>query len=409
MQQTHGESALLTRDASVDASLVSRAPLGKRIRVALMQPSLPHYRLPVYANLAARATLDFTLHYSTRSDIRNSEPKGFKAIHTPATLDWRQSTVIWHQQDIRVAGSGDYDVVIFPWTPRQLTLMPAIAAARRSGTGVVLWGQGVSKFENSARLNLRMWLARRADSIVTYNRAVANNMVSLGFDAKDVFAAINSLDQTETWYWREEWLRAPERLNAFRETNRLKDKTVLFVSRLHFPNRIDVLIEAAALLAPQMPDLRVIFVGAGEARESLESLVRERHLDSICTFTGALYGEEQTAPWFQASNVFCYPSNAGLSLLHAQGHGIPLLVGDRLSSHNPEIESFQDGVNGRSFAHNDPTALAQVLKEMFADRASLKRMGQAGLQNMRENFTIPRMVDGLEQAVIRAFEKSRPR
>lgn len=406
MQQTQDKSAIVAH-AAAEARKVAHAQAARKIRVALMQPSLPHYRIPVYANLAARPTLDFILQYSTRPDIRNSEPKGFKAIHTPATLNWRNSTLIWHQDDIRVAGSGDYDVVIYPWTPRQASVIPAIMAARRSGTGVVLWGQGVSKFENAARLNLRMWLARRADAIVTYNRAVAKNLVHLGFDERDVFAAINSLDQSETWYWREECLRAPERMRTFRETNRLKDKTVLFVSRLHFPNRIDVLIEAAALLAPEMPDLRVILVGAGEARDSLEALVRRRHLDSICTFTGALYGEEQTAPWFQASDVFCYPSNAGLSLLHAQGHGIPLLLGDHLSSHNPEIESFEDGVNGRSFKHNDPADLARVLKEMFADRESLKRMGQAGLRNMRENFTIPRMADGLEQAIIRAFEKSR--
>ncbi|MBU6414329.1 MAG: glycosyltransferase family 4 protein [Planctomycetes bacterium] len=406
--QRLGETQLSPEPLRVDATPeFSHGLSHRRIRVALMQPSLPHYRLAAYAELASRPTLDFTLHYSTRQDIRNSEPKGFKAVHKAVTWNWRSSTLLWHQDDLRVARSRRFDVVIYPWTTRQMSLLPAIMAARRAGVGVVLWGQGVSKFENAARLSLRLWLARRADAVVTYNRAVAENLVRLGFPREDVFAAVNSLDQRETTYWREECRRDTVRVRHFKETNRLKDKTVLFVSRLHYPNRIDVLIEAAALLAPQMPDLRVVLVGAGEARESLEALVRRKNLDSICTFTGALYGEEQTAPWFAASDVFCYPSNAGLSLLHAQGHGIPLVLGDQLGAHNPEIESFQDGVNGRSFRHNDPADLARVLREMLNDRAALKRMGEAGIRNMQENFTIPRMVDGLEGAIVRAYEKSR--
>lgn len=84
----------------------------RRFDAALAPPTTA---FPVYANLAARATLISRCTIPLRSTFA-PEPKGFKAIHTPATLDWRQRTVIWHQQDIRVAGSGDYDVVIFPWT-----------------------------------------------------------------------------------------------------------------------------------------------------------------------------------------------------------------------------------------------------------------------------------------------------
>lgn len=391
---------------AVASRVIERASIPP-IRVALFQPSLAHYRVPVFRELSQRPGIDFTLYYSTRSDIRNVEPRGFKAVHTMPLINLMDASFVWNQNHIRVASDGDFDVLIFPWTPRLVSLLPAMAIARSKGKGIVLWGQGVSKHESSIRLSVRNWFARRGDSVVTYNHAVAKALVQGGLSSSDVFTAINSLDQTEIAFWRKELASQPERTARFKETNPLSNKTVLFVSRLHHPNRVDVLIEAAALLVPTMPDLRVILVGAGEARDSLEALVRERQRESVVTFTGALYGEEQTAPWFAASDVFCYPSNSGLSLLHAQGHGLPLLLGDKLSAHNPEIESFKDGENGRSFRHNDPRDLARVLSEMLADRAALARMGQVGIRNVSEQFTISRMVDGIEGAIRRAFAKSR--
>lgn len=397
------QSSLRVEDA--DSSSVVAHSRTAAIRVAIFQPSLPHYRVPVFAELASRDGIDLTLHYSTRSDIQNVEPRGFKACHSLPTMNLMQSSFVWNQHHVEVAMSREYDVLVFPWTPRLLSLLAAITLARRACSGIVLWGQGVSKNESRIRLALRNWFARRGDAVVTYNHAVSRALVQGGLPASDVFSAINSLDQSDIAYWRDKLASQPEKVFRFKESNRLSDRTVLYVSRLHHPNRVDVLIEAAAKLARHMPGLRVILVGSGDARDSLEALVRKLQLESVVTFTGALYGEEQTAPWFAASDVFCYPSNSGLSLLHAQGYGLPLLVGDKLSAHNPEIESFQDGVNGRSFRHNDPTDLAAVLHDMLNDRTGLANMGQAGRRNVAERFTISRMVDGLEGAICRANEK----
>jgi len=404
MQRSSVISSSLRVEDAHTSSVVAQTP-SAAIRVAIFQPSLPHYRVPVFAELAGRDGIDLTLHYSTRSDIQNVEPRGFKACHSLPTFNVMQSSFVWNQHHIEVAMSREYDVLVFPWTPRILSLLPASVLARRAGSGIVMWGQGVSKNESRTRLALRNWFARRGDTVVTYNHAVARGLVQGGLPASDVFTAINSLDQSDISHWRDKLASQPERLYRFKESNRLTNRTVLYVSRLHHPNRVDVLIEAAAKLARHMPELRVILVGSGDARDSLEALVRKLQLESVVTFTGALYGEEQTAPWFAASDVFCYPSNSGLSLLHAQGYGLPLLVGDKLSAHNPEIESFQEGVNGRSFRHNDPTDLAAVLNDMLNDRAGLANMGQAGRRNVAERFTISRMVDGLEGAIRRANEK----
>lgn len=381
----------------------------RKIRVGLFQPSLPHYRVPVFHELAGRAGVEFTLHYSTRDDIRNVEPKGFHAVHAMPTFNLRDSTLIWDQTAIRIAGSGAYDVLIFPWTSRVLSLFPAICAGRNAGAGIVLWGQGASKHESAARLRIRNWYARQADAVVTYNSSVARAMVASGFAAGDVFTAINSIDHADVFRCRDEVLGNPARLAEFRRENRLSRNTILFVSRLHHANRIDVLINATAQLRPLIPDLRVILIGAGNARDTLEAQVKTLGLESVVTFTGALYGEDALAPWFASSDIFCYPSNSGLSLLHAQGYGLPLLVGDQMSAHNPEIESFADGVNGRSFRHNDAGDLARVMQEMLADRAALLNMSEAGMRNVTERFTINRMVDGLEAAIRRADSKRRER
>jgi glycosyltransferase involved in cell wall biosynthesis len=100
-----------------------------------------------------------------------------------------------------------------------------------------------------------------------------------------------------------------------------------------------------------------------------------------------------------ASDVFCYPANIGLSILHAFGYGLPVVTGDDLASHNPEIEALVPGVNGLTFRHGDSASLAQSLARIFDDRALAASMHAAAHKTVMEKFTVQRMVDGIEAAV----------
>ena len=224
-----------------------------------------------------------------------------------------------------------------------------------------------------------------------------------------IFVALNALDQAPIQAARERWLADPERLERFRREHRLDaGPRVLFVSRLGPANRLDLLVDAAASLQGRHPGLQLLIVGNGnEERQRLEALAQERGFSDRVRFLGAVYGEDELAPWFLSADVFCYPANVGLSLLHAFGYGLPAVTADDLAAQNPEIEALRDGENGLLYHADDANALADALDALFQDDPRRRAMGDAARRTVLNEFSLPRMVDGMEAALRYAVGRRR--
>lgn len=119
-------------------------------------------------------------------------------------------------------------------------------------------------------------------------------------------------------------------------------------------------------------------------------------------FVGPVYDEHALAPWFLTADVFCYPSNLGLSVLHAFGYGVPVVTGDREDRNPPEWHTVESGTNGLLFAAGSVTELAGALDTLFKDEALRRRYGEAGRQRVLTNYSVEHMVAGLKEAVLYA-------
>lgn len=375
------------------------------LRVVAQQPSLRRYRVPVFRELAARLGIALTLvHGTSREEMADQsagQAAGFAAIWVPMKrlmLAGRQ--VRWYPPQWSFATRRRADVLILPWDLACLTLLPALLRARLSGVGVVLWGHGYSKQERPWRKWLRTCIGRLGHANALYNRTTAQRFIDDGYPAERVFVALNSLDQSPIQQSRQDWIGRPDDLRAFRDENHLGDgPMILFVSRLYRENRADMLIDAAATLRERFPSLRLVIIGAGPDLERLRQLAEQHGVSDITRFPGAVYGEDRLAPWFLCADVFCYPVNIGLSILHAFGYGVPVVTSDRVEAQNPEIEALRDGENGLLYRHGDLSAMIDALSSLFAGDGRRRAMAEAAHRTVVEDFNIERMVDGLEQAI----------
>jgi len=376
------------------------------IRLVVQQPALAKYRVPVFRELASREGIDLTLVYAQRRGIPNVEPDGFRGIFEPMSepgLFGRR--IYWHGAQWRCASPGRSDVLMLSWDLHYAGLIPSLLRARRRGVGTVLWGHGYSKNESAIRFWLRRRSGRLATALLFYNRATAESYIRAGAARERVFVALNSLDQTPIQRERERWLAAPARLDEFRREQGLEGRaTVLFVSRLEAANRVDLLLEAASRLAGDLPGLRVVIVGTGAEQDRLESMAGSLGIAGVVRFVGAVYEEDRLAPWFLCSDVFCYPANIGLSLLHAFGYGLPVVTGDDVASQNPEIEALEPGVNGLVYRAGDAASLAASLREIIEEPSRRERMAREAHRTATERFTLANMVDGMVAAVRFAHE-----
>lgn len=379
------------------------------MRVILQQSALPKYRVPVFRKLACRPGIDLKLLYGSTPGLTNVEPDGFEAEYVP--LHRREvfgQPAYWHAPQWSHAQPDKADVLIVSWDLHYASLAPGLLRAKANGVPTIAWGHGASKREGVWRKTLRQKVGQLATTTLFYNQTIAQRFVDSGADPNRVFVALNSLDQQPIQQARRHWLERPADLEAFRRANRLGEgPVILFVSRLDPANRLELLIQAAARMASRSQQLRVVIIGKGEDESHLRKLVVARGLEKTVIFPGALYDELQLAPWFLTADVFCYPANVGLSMLHAFGYGVPAVTSDNAAAQNPEIEALCAGENGLLYRGGDAEALEAALERIMMDSNLRRRMSDAALRTVSEQFTLDRMVDGFE-AAIRYCAQSRP-
>ncbi|MBX3380688.1 MAG: glycosyltransferase family 4 protein [Phycisphaeraceae bacterium] len=375
-----------------------------RIRLCLLQPALPKYRLPVFRELASRQGIDFQLFYSADEPVKNVTPEGFKGQPIASRLLLKRPRLIWRQAQIDLVDPSRFDILMAGWNTRYLTLVPSLLLAKKRGIPAILWGHGYSKNESFSRRFIRDSTGNLATAILFYGATARNRFVERNGRGERAFVAPNSLDQREIQSARQYWLERPEELRRFKEQHGLLPGPVLlFVSRLVPENHTEMLVRAGAMLRKDYPDIKIVIIGGGDEENNLRAIAKECAIDDRTVFTGAIYDEPALAPWFMSSDLFVYPRNIGLSLLHAMGYGLPVITTDYEPSWAPEVDALKPWINGMTYQDRSVDALAHIVGAVLSDRDRLDRMKASALRTATEDYSLTKMVDGMEAAIRYAY------
>lgn len=140
-------------------------------------------------------------------------------------------------------------------------------------------------------------------------------------------------------------------------------KVVLFVGRLGFEKRVDLLIEAFAILKRKRNNCSLLIVGDGPDNvvnhlKNLAQKVSDIH------FTGFIVGEAK-ANLLASCDVFCSPSpyeTFGLTVVEAMASGIPVIT----VNSGAVTDYLIDGVNGYLAPPNDVEELAYCIEKALS-------------------------------------------
>ena len=168
---------------------------------------------------------------------------------------------------------------------------------------------------------------------------------------------------------------------------------------------LDVLVRAAALLAVDVPDVRVLILGEGPERGRLEALIAELGLGSTVVLLGA-WPSEEVADFVEALDV---------GVLSSHFEGMPLAVMELMAAGKPVVATavgglpdlIEPGVHGLLVPAGRPEAIAGALVELLTDADARAAMGAAALERQRREFDFSRMVGDLEELYVRLCEESR--
>jgi rhamnosyl/mannosyltransferase len=227
-------------------------------------------------------------------------------------------------------------------------------------------------------------LARR-DSLVARDRE-RFRIVPLGIDVEPLLA----LDR--------------DRPGARALRERHGDPFLLFVGRLRHYKGLHVLLDAM----PRV-DAKLVIVGDGPKGAELRAQAHRLGLGERVHFAGSL-DEEALLDHLAAAGIGLLPSSTpteafGLAMVEAMAAGLPV-VSTELGTGTSYVN--QDGVTGVIVPANDPTGLAAGLTRLLADPSLRARMGTAGRERVRENFTTAVMMRGMDRLYVEALERAGP-
>ena len=182
-------------------------------------------------------------------------------------------------------------------------------------------------------------------------------------------------------------------------------RTVLHVARLVEMKGTEHLLRACAALpahlAPSQADVRLVVIGDGALRGSLEALARRLGLGERVRFLGARPHAEVVA-WLRRAAMLVLPSvrtrtgrveGLGMVLLEAAATGVPV-IGSRVGG---IPEGMEDGTTGFLVPERDPAALALRMAELLERPELRHRMGEAARRFVERRFEIGRQSAALER------------
>lgn len=189
-----------------------------------------------------------------------------------------------------------------------------------------------------------------------------------------------------------------------------EDPVVLTIAMLRGQKALDVLIRAAALLAPRYPGLAVLIAGGQDVNEpevppQLEALIDRLRLRG----TVRLLGRRSDGPDLIAA--------ADVTALSSDYEGTPLAVMEYMEGGRPVAstraggvpELIDDGVHGFIVEPRDPEALAGAIARLLDDPERAKAMGARGRERWEQEFDIEvttKRVEGIYSELVEATRRA---
>jgi glycosyltransferase involved in cell wall biosynthesis len=246
---------------------------------------------------------------------------------------------------------------------------------------------------SASATRLAVILERRAakwcDRLIVLTDRGREEHLAMGVGRSDQFVTIPSgidPERFEDLSERREYARAEFRIPD-------GSRVVGCVARLVKIKGIRYLVEAMEELVRQDPALRLLLVGDGEERASLESRIASGPLRARAILTGALPNPSMA---LAAMDVFVLPSlneGQGRAVVEAMAAGIPVVASD--VGGLPEV--LDEGAAGILVPPASPAALAAAVWRLFTEPETARSLAGAARRRIHGRYDRESMVAAVER------------
>lgn len=356
-----------------------------RMRVAVVQPYVPTYRVAFFEGLRARLDEHGVDLIVVADDPDGSQSGRDDAADLPWVEHFRQKRVSVGRRTVRLGTAYSFwkgcDAVVVGHLGSSLDTNLALALSTFGGIKVGVWGHIGSYVGDPNPLDawVERWQVRKASHVFAYTPGGARLAVELGADSNKVTTVMNTIDTTALDGAVEsvDDNQARELVAAAASVD--KGKTFAFIGGLDVSKRIGFLADALDRVWDEDPTIRVLVAGRGEE----EALLRPAADRGQVVLLG--YADARTkAALGRVTRAILMPGRIGLIAVDALALGLPVLS-TSWPYHAPESEYLKPGESLLQ-SHDSSTAYADlILSESKSEPRYLPR-DYPRLNGMVENF-----------------------
>lgn len=273
-------------------------------------------------------------------------------------------------------------------------------AARLARVPVVVHTEHGRHFAGNRRMRILGRLGvHYADRIYTVSDDIAEEAFRLNvYSTASTCTVINGIDT--------ERFARPTDVSELRKRLGLTDADVVIgtVARLSPVKDQKTLIAAFEILHRSSPGARLVLVGEGPSRAELEAAVSTAGLTECVHFAGR---QDDVLPYLNLFDVFVLSSRSEgipLVILEAMAAGVPVL--STAVGGVPEI--ITDGETGVLVPPADADSLATALIELVQNRTRRRKLGRAGQELVRREYSLSRMAQTYLDEYRRLLKLKRP-
>jgi glycosyltransferase involved in cell wall biosynthesis len=195
---------------------------------------------------------------------------------------------------------------------------------------------------------------------------------------------------------------------------RLQPPTFFLACRIDPSKGLHNVVKAAGILQRKRPELpwKIEFAGASfipTYRDELEALIDAEEVRARISFPGQLVRADVTAR-MKSATAFIFSSVYGepfsSTIIESMACGTPLIGADDGSI----LEVVDPGVSALVYRKDEPAELAVLMERVLDDPAHAQKVAAAGIETIRERYTLDRILALTEQTFERviADQATRP-
>lgn len=228
-------------------------------------------------------------------------------------------------------------------------------------------------------------IIKRADKIIYLSEKMKQELLRNGVKKEKLLKIPNGVDTKE--------FKIPEKEEKIKFKKLLgigEDiPVIIYTGTIQKKKNLKILIKLAEAMKKEGKKYKVLIVGDGPERKTMEKEVREKELENFIVFTGR---QKNVKSFLYASDIFVLPSFVeGLSnsLLEAASCGLPCVVSDIPGNR----EVVEDGRNGFLISPFDWKKFARAIEILIKNKSLMEKMGMESRKIIEERFSIEKVVE----------------